>query len=98
MGKVILVGATIYVGDIDFTPSGDMVKLIMRIEADKSLTLKSGKSDGQAAVFTNGSLILSGAKSGDGRNTFHFENIIFDGGVDTSGLTVADFDLQIWRF
>lgn len=86
-------GDTLYVGDIDFTPSGDMFKLIMRIEADKNLTIKSGKSDGKA-VFTNGSFILSGAKTDDGRNTFHFEDIIFDGGVDTSKLTVADFDLQ----
>lgn len=86
-------GDTLYVGDIDFTPSGDMFKLIMRIEADKNLTIKSGKSDGKA-VFTNGSFILSGAKTDDGRNTFHFEDIIFDGGVDTSKLTIADFDLQ----
>lgn len=86
-------GDTLYVGDIDFTPSGDMFKLIMRIEADKSLTIKSGKSN-EKAVFTNGSFILSGSKTDSGRNTFHFENIIFDGGVDTSLLTAADFDCQ----
>lgn len=86
-------GDTLYVGDIDFTPSGDMFKLIMRIEADKSLTIKSGKSN-EKAVFTNGSFILSGSKADSGRNTFHFENIIFDGGVDTSLLTAADFDCQ----
>lgn len=86
-------GDVLYVGDIDFTPLGDSYKLIMRIEADKSLTIKSGKSDGKA-VFTNGSFILSGSKaSGDG-NTFNFENIVFDGGVDTSKLKAADFDLQ----
>lgn len=86
-------GDTLYVGDIDFTPSGNMFKLIMRIEADKNLTIKSGKSDGKA-VFTNGSFILSGAKTDDGRKTFYFENIIFDGGVDTASLQFSDFDCQ----
>lgn len=86
-------GDTLYVGDIDFTPSGDMFKLIMRIEADKSLTIKSGKSN-EKAVFTNGSFILSGSKTDSGRNTFHFENIIFDGGVDTASLQFSDFDCQ----
>ena len=86
-------GDTLYVGDIDFTPSGNIFNSLMRVEADKSLTVKSGKSDGKA-VFTNGSFILSGAKTDDGRNTFHFENIIFDGGVDTSSLKFSDYDYQ----
>ena len=86
-------GDTLYVGDIDFTPSGNIFNSLMRVETDKSLTIKSGKSN-EKAVFTNGSFILSGSKTDSGRNTFHFENIIFDGGVDTSLLTAADFDCQ----
>ncbi|MCQ2566027.1 MAG: hypothetical protein MJ194_04175, partial [Clostridia bacterium] len=86
-------GDTLYVGDIDFTPSGNIFNSLMRVEADKSLTVKSGKSDGKA-VFTNGSFILSGAKTDDGRNTFHFENIIFDGGIDTATLQFSDYDCQ----
>ena len=86
-------GDTLYVGDIDFTPSGDIFNLIMRIEADKSLTIKSGKRNAKS-VFTNGSFILSGSKTGDSRTHFYFENIIFDGGVDTSSLMFSDFDCQ----
>ena len=86
-------GDTIYVGDINFTPSGNIFNSLMRVEADKSLTIKSGKSDGRA-VFTNGSFILSSSKSGYGRNTFHFENIIFDGGIDATTLKFSDYDCQ----
>ncbi len=86
-------GDTLYVGDIDFTPSGDIFNSWMRIETDKSITIKSGKSDGKA-VFTNGSFILSGSKTGNNRNTFLFENIVFDGGVDTASLQFSDFDCQ----
>ena len=86
-------GDTLYVGDIDFTPSGNIFNSLMRVETDKSLTIRNGKSDGKA-VFTNGSLILSGSKTSDSRNMFHFENIIFDGGVDTSSLKFSDYDYQ----
>ncbi|MCQ2321978.1 MAG: hypothetical protein MJZ91_11740, partial [Bacteroidales bacterium] len=86
-------GDTLYVGDIDFTPSGNIFNSLMRIETDKSLTIKSGKSNGKA-VLTNGSFILSGSKTGESRNTFHFENIIFDGGVDTASLKFTDYDCQ----
>lgn len=84
-------GDTIYVGDIDFTPPGDIDNSWMRIEADKSLTVRSGKNGGKA-VFTNGSFILSAGKTADGKNTFRFENIVFDGGTDTAELSTADFD------
>ena len=86
-------GDTLYVGDIDFTPSGNIFNSLMRVETDKSLIIKSGKNDGKA-VFTNGSFILSGSKTSDSRKTFHFENIIFDGGVDTSSLKFSDYDYQ----
>ena len=86
-------GDTLYVGDIDFTPSGIIFNSLMRVETDKSLIIKSGKNDGKA-VFTNGSFILSGSKKSDSRNTFHFENIIFDGGIDTSSLKFSDYDYQ----
>lgn len=84
-------GDTLYVGDIDFSPVGGVNNTWMRIEANKSLTFKSGKKDGKS-VFTNGSIILTGSKSAGGKNTFYFENIIFEGGIDTAELKTTDFD------
>ena len=40
-------GDILYVGDIDFTPSGNIFNSLMRIETDKSLTIKSGKATGR---------------------------------------------------
>lgn len=84
-------GDILYVGDIDFTPAGNIANFLMRIEADKNLTIKSGKASGKA-VFTNGSFILSGSKGSSEKSTFRFENIIFDGGITNTELKIADFD------
>lgn len=83
-------GDTLLVGNLDFTPPGDTANSWMRIETDKSLTIRGGKTDGKS-VLKNGSFILSGAKTGGGL-TFRFENVIFDGGIDTSALKTTDFD------
>ncbi len=85
-------GSTILVGDIDFSPtSPDIPNSFMNIELDRGVTIKSGKRDG-AAVFTNGSFLLTGSKSSGSGTAYRFENIIFDGGADHESMTLADFD------
>lgn len=86
-------GDILYVGDIDFTPPDTIFNSLMRIVTDKNLTVKSGKSN-EKAVFLNGSFILSAGKSESEKKSFRFENIVFDGGVDTASLKFADFDYQ----
>ncbi len=84
-------GDTLFVGDIDFNleATGD-VNEGERITIDKSITVKSGKTDGNA-IFTGASFILSGTKISASHTSFTFENIVFDEGLDTSTLTVEDW-------
>ncbi len=85
-------GDTLLVGDIDFSPlSPDVPNSVMNIEIGKDITLKSGKSDG-AAVFTNGSLLLSGSKISGEKTVCRFENIVFDGKADFENLCAADYE------
>ncbi|MDO4499780.1 MAG: LuxR C-terminal-related transcriptional regulator [Erysipelotrichaceae bacterium] len=81
-------GDVLLVGDIDFTPPGDVFNSWMRIEINKSLTIKSANDK---SVFKNGAFILSGDKSG-ASIIVNFEGIVFDGGVDTANLSDRDFD------
>lgn len=84
-------GDILYVDDIDFTPADSIDNSWMRIEVNKSVTIKSGKADGKA-VFINGSFLLSGSKVANESISLCFENIIFDGGVNTADLKTTDFD------
>ena len=90
-------GDTIYVGDIDFDelPPGWQTTLnsSKRLIVNKSLTIKSGKPDGSAAVFAGGSFILSGPILDAQSISCNFENIIFDGGIDTAELALEDWEL-----
>ncbi len=83
-------GDTLLVGDIDFNlqATGD-VNEGERITIDKSITVKSGKADGNA-IFTGASFILSGTKISSFYTTFTFENIVFDEKLDTNSLTLED--------
>ncbi len=83
-------GDTILVGDIDFNlqATGD-VNEGERITIDKSITVKSGKTYGNA-IFTGASFILSGTKISSSYTTFTFENIVFDEKLDTNSLTLED--------
>ncbi len=83
-------GGTLLVGDIDFylQATGD-VNEGERITIDKSITVKSGKTDGNA-IFTGASFILSGTKISSSYTTFVFENIVFDEKLDTDSLTLED--------
>ncbi len=92
-------GDILYVDDIDFTPTGGINNSWMRIEINKSLTIRSGKDSakdgsmgGAKAVFTNGSFILSGSKVAGESISLRFENIVFDGGINTANLKTTDFD------
>ncbi len=84
-------GDTIYVGDIDCSPSGDVFNSYMSIRLDKSITIKNGKKDGKA-VFLNGGFLLKGSKSAPEKINCRFEGIAFDGKADSQALTVADFE------
>ncbi len=84
-------GDTLLVGDIDFNlqATGD-VNEGERILIDKSITVKNGKTSGDA-IFTGASFVLSGTKISASHTSFTFENIVFDEGLDTSTLTVEDW-------
>lgn len=84
-------GDVLLVGDIDFTAPDGIFNEMMRFELRKSVTLRSGIPGGKA-VFTNGSVLLLGSKvSGQGLEC-HFEDIIFDGNIDTAALTAKDWE------
>ncbi len=85
-------GDTLLVGDIDFSPlSPDVPNSMMNITVQKSLTIKSGKTDG-AALFLNGGFVLSGSKLMGDRISVRFENIIFDGKAVYDALTEKDYE------
>lgn len=84
-------GDILLVGDIDFTAPMGIFNELMRVELDKSITIRSGKSDSKA-VFKNGSFLLRGSKMAGGGISCSFENILFDGAVDTVSLTASDWE------
>ncbi len=87
-------GDTLLVGDIDFNlPSTGAVNTAERLNLDKSITIKSGKSDGNA-VFTGASFILCGTMISGEVSNFTFENITFDEALDTGALTDEDWQLS----
>lgn len=77
----------IYVDDIDFTPtSKDEYITNMKMTVSKSITIKSFNKENNA-TFKNGMFLLKGNKSfGDDINV-RFENINFDGNIDSSNLS-----------
>ncbi len=87
-------GDTLLVGDIDFNLNyTGAVNTAERIVIDKNITVKNGKTDGNA-VFTGASFILDGTKIGGESSLFAFEGITFDEGLDTSTLTDEDWQLS----
>ena len=86
-------GDTLLVGDIDFNlPYTGAVNVTERLTIDKSITVKSGKSDGNA-VFKGASFNLFGSMIAGEVSSFTFERITFDEGLDTSALTNEDWVL-----
>lgn len=86
-------GETLYVGDIDFNLSiSGAANDAERITIEKGITVKNGKESGRA-LFSGGSVILSGGFiSGKGLDCT-FEGIAFDGEIDTENLTADDWAL-----
>jgi len=86
-------GDILLVGDIDFDlPHTGAVNVAARLTIDKSLTIKSGKSDGNA-VFKGASFDLCGTMFSGEMSSFTFENITFDEMLDTKSLTNEDWQL-----
>lgn len=85
-------GDILLVGSIDFTAPAGLFNELMRIQLSKSITIRSGLKD-EKAVFTNGSFLLRGSKVSGALLQCSFENIIFDGAVDTAAFTAADWEL-----
>ena len=84
-------GDVLLVGHIDFTAPTGFFNEMMRIQLSKSITIRSGLTN-EKAVFTNGSFLLRGSKVFGETLQCKFENIIFDGAVDTAALTAADWE------
>lgn len=84
-------GDVLLVGHIDFTAPTGIFNELMRVQLDKSLTIRSGLEN-EKAVFTNGSFLLRGSKVAGEQLQCTFENIIFDGAVDTDALTAEDWE------
>lgn len=84
-------GDVLLVGDIDFTAPTGIFNEMMRVQLRKSITISSGIS-GEKAVFTNGSFLLRGSKVSGEILECTFENIVFDGAVDTAGLSAEDWE------
>lgn len=81
-------GDVIYVDDIDFAPlSPDEYITNKQITIGKNITIKSGKQDG-CATFLNGMFILSGSKISGEKSCVKFENIVFNGKIDTKNLNI----------
>ena len=84
-------GDVLLVGHIDFTAPTGIFNELMRVQLDKGLTIRSGLEN-EKAVFTNGSFLLRGSKVAGEQLQCTFENIVFDGAVDTNELTAEDWE------
>ncbi len=76
-------GDTLYVGDVDF----GLEDLPLAVSIEKSITIKSGKSDGERARFTNGAFRILGYLK---RSNVTFENIDFVGSNEDAQQFVED--------
>lgn len=83
-------GDVIYVDDIDFTPlSASEFVTNKKKTIEKSITIKSGKKN-ESAIFTNGMFLVSGSKITGEKSCVSFENIVFDGTIDTENMTAEN--------
>lgn len=83
-------GDTIYIDDIDFTPSSPDEHITTRKkEINKSITIKSGKHN-ERAVLTKGMFMLLGSKISSEKITVSFEDIVFDGKIETKDLSFSE--------
>ncbi len=88
-------GDTLLVGDIDFNLEGTgAVNTWERITVNKNITIKSGKPNGEKALFTGASFDLKGTLMAGERSTVTFAGITFDEKINTSALTQKDWELS----
>ena len=87
-------GDTLLVGDIDFNQEGEgAVNEAERIIIEKNITIKSGKTDGNA-LFAGASFLLNGTNVAGVASEFKFVGITFDEGLNADEITITDWDLS----
>ncbi len=87
-------GDTLLVGDIDFNLEGTgAVNVAERIIISKNITIKSGKTNNEQAVFTGASFDVKGTAVAGANNTVKFVGVTFDEKLNTSSLTNFDWEL-----
>ncbi len=89
-------GDTILVDDIDFNLTGEgAVNEAELLIINKSVTIKSGKADGNA-VFLGASFLLEGTFVAGEKTTYSFENVTFDEGLNADEITHTDWELSYY--
>ena len=85
---------TLLVGDIDFNQEGEgAVNEAERIIINKNITIKSGKTDGNA-LFAGASFLLNGTNVAGVASEFKFDGITFDESLVADEITITDWDLS----
>ncbi len=89
-------GDILLVGDIDFNFAGDgAVNESERLNIGKSITIKSGKADGNA-ILRGASFLLNGTNVSGTETVFRFIGITFDEGLDADAITHTDWELSYY--
>ncbi len=87
-------GDTLLVGDIDFNRTGDgAVNEAEQLTINKSITIKNGKTDGNA-VFSGASFLLNGTNVAGAETKIEFIGISFDEGLNADEITHTDWELS----
>ncbi len=87
-------GDTLLVGDIDFNLTGEgAVNEAERLTISKSITIKNGKTDGNA-VFGGASFLLNGTNVAGAESKIQFIGITFDEGLNADEITHTDWELS----
>ncbi len=85
-------GDTLIVGDIDFNLTGEgAVNEAERITIRNSITIKNGKTDGNA-VFIGASFELNGTNVAGEKTNFQFIGITFDERLNANEITHTDWE------
>ena len=87
-------GDELLVGDINFNlPYTGAVNETEKIIIEKNITIKNGKSEGNA-IFVGASFILNGTKSANDVTAYKFIDITFDEQLDVNSITSEDWELS----
>ncbi len=89
-------GDTLRVGDIDFNRVGEgAVNEAERLTISKSITIKNGKTDGNA-VFSGASFLLNGTNVSGAESKIQFIGITFDEELNADEITHTDWELSYY--